>query len=51
MRAGLPVVPVYDVQSMEQLASASVARERFNTLLFGFFGALALVLAAGAGWR
>ncbi len=39
-------VPVYDVQSMEQLASASVARERFNTLLFGFFGALALVLAA-----
>ncbi len=39
-------VPVYNVASMDELASASVARERFNTLLFGLFGGLALVLAA-----
>jgi putative ABC transport system permease protein len=38
-------IPLYDVMKMDQLVSASEARERFNTLFLGAFGALALVLA------
>lgn len=40
-------VPVYQVATMDQLLSDSRAPERFNLFLFVFFGALALVLAAG----
>jgi putative ABC transport system permease protein len=38
--------PLFDVQTMEQILSDSVAQPRFRTLLFGIFGALGLVLAA-----
>lgn len=41
-----PGVPLFDVRTMEQVIAASTARERFNTLLLGSFGALALVMAA-----
>lgn len=33
-------------QTMQQIVSESAAGDRFNTLLFGLFGALALILAA-----
>ncbi len=36
---------LYEVQTLEQLASASLARQRFLLLLFGVFAALALLLA------
>ncbi|MGA3238496.1 MAG: FtsX-like permease family protein, partial [Bryobacteraceae bacterium] len=36
---------LYQVYSMEQLASASLARQRFLLLLFGIFAGLALLLA------
>jgi putative ABC transport system permease protein len=36
---------LYGVHTMEQLASDSLARQRFLLLLFGIFAALALVLA------
>jgi predicted permease len=36
---------LYDVHTMEQLASASLARQRFLLLLFGIFAGLALLLA------
>jgi len=39
-------LPVPDIRPMEQLLAASVARRRFNMLLLGIFGAIALVLAA-----
>jgi putative ABC transport system permease protein len=39
-------IPLYEVASMDELASASMSRERFNALLFGLFGGLALVLVA-----
>lgn len=39
-------VPVYDIKSMDDLISASAGRERLNTLLFGIFGGLALLLAS-----
>ncbi len=39
-------VPVYDVSTMGNYLSTSVARSRFSTLLLGLFGVLALVLAA-----
>ncbi|HZS43721.1 MAG TPA: ABC transporter permease [Blastocatellia bacterium] len=38
--------PLYDIQTMDQVMSESVAEPRFDTLLFTIFGALALVLAA-----
>lgn len=41
--AGEPVL--YQIRTMEQLASASLARERFLVLLFGVFAGLALLLA------
>ncbi|MDE3198346.1 MAG: ABC transporter permease [Acidobacteriota bacterium] len=36
---------VYEVQTMEQLAAASVARQRFLLVLFGAFSGVALALA------
>src|SRR6202034_4021312 len=36
---------LYEVHTMEQLASDSVARQRFRLLLFGIFAGLALLLA------
>jgi predicted permease len=36
---------LYDVRTMEQLASASLARQRFVTMLFSVFAGLALLLA------
>ena len=37
---------LYDVNTFEQLATASLARQRFLLLLFGVFAALALLLAS-----
>jgi len=36
---------LYEVETMEQLVSASLDRQRFLSVLFGIFAALALVLA------
>lgn len=36
---------LYDINTFEQLATASLARQRFLLLLFGIFAALALLLA------
>jgi len=36
---------IYQIRTMEQLASASLARQRFLLLLFGIFAGLALLLA------
>ena len=36
---------LYDVRTMDQLASASLARQRFLLMLFGIFAGLALLLA------
>jgi putative ABC transport system permease protein len=38
--------PVYNVRTMRQLLSESVARRRFNMLLLGVFAGVALLLAA-----
>jgi len=38
--------PVYNVQTMQQLVSKSIARQRFPTLLLVAFAGLALVLAS-----
>jgi putative ABC transport system permease protein len=38
--------PLSNIQTMEALIAASVAPQRFNTLLLGIFATLALVLAA-----
>jgi putative ABC transport system permease protein len=40
-----PDLPVADVKTMDQVVSESYASERFNTILFGSFAAVALVLA------
>jgi putative ABC transport system permease protein len=37
--------PVYNIRTMEQLLSKSVAQRRFNMLLLGVFAAVALLLA------
>jgi len=39
-------LPMYDVKTMEQRLSNSVAQPRFRTLLLGLFAGLALVLSA-----
>jgi predicted permease len=36
---------IYEVQTMEQISGASIARQRFLMILFGVFAALALALA------
>ena len=36
---------IYEVRTMQQLASASLARQRFLLMLFGIFSSLALLLA------
>jgi predicted permease len=41
-----PNLPLYQVQTMEQLASASLGRRRFAMQLIGFFALLALGLSA-----
>jgi predicted permease len=41
-----PELPVYDVSTMQQLVTKSVAARRFNMFLVAIFSALALVLAA-----
>lgn len=41
-----PNQPIRRIATLEQVMSESIARDRFFTLLFGLFGALALVLAA-----
>ncbi|HKP88091.1 MAG TPA: ABC transporter permease [Blastocatellia bacterium] len=38
--------PVSNISTMSQIMSRSVARQRFNTLLFGLFAGVALALAA-----
>jgi putative ABC transport system permease protein len=38
--------PVYNIRTMEQLLSKSMAQRRFNMLLVGIFASVALVLAA-----
>ncbi|HEX8186531.1 MAG TPA: ABC transporter permease [Blastocatellia bacterium] len=38
--------PVYNVRTMEEYLASSVANRQFTMLLFGIFGAVALVLAA-----
>jgi putative ABC transport system permease protein len=39
-------LPLFNVRTMEQILSASVAGQRFNTMLLTIFAALALLLAA-----
>jgi putative ABC transport system permease protein len=41
-----PDQPVYNVMTMEQRLSDSIAARRFQSLLFGIFAAVALVIAA-----
>jgi putative ABC transport system permease protein len=41
-----PNLPVFNVETMEDLLHGSVAEPRFRTFLIGMFAALALVLAA-----
>jgi putative ABC transport system permease protein len=41
-----PNQPIYNVQPMERVVSASTAERRFNTLLLASFAALAVLLAA-----
>src|SRR5262249_18534578 len=45
MREVDPALPVYDVMTMDQRLSNSVAARRFNLFLLGGFAALALALA------
>jgi putative ABC transport system permease protein len=46
IRALDPELPMADVRTMQQVVSSSIARPRFNTLLFTIFAGAALVLAA-----
>jgi putative ABC transport system permease protein len=41
-----PDLPVYEIETMDDIVSTSVAPRRFTMLLLGIFAALALVLAA-----
>ena len=41
-----PDLPMGDVKTMEQIVSESMAADRFNTVLFGSFAGIALLLAA-----
>jgi len=41
-----PNQPLYDIKTMDQRVAATVAQPRFQTVLLGAFGALALLLAA-----
>jgi putative ABC transport system permease protein len=41
-----PDLPMGDVRTMEQIVSDAMATDRFNTVLFGSFAAMALLLAA-----
>jgi putative ABC transport system permease protein len=40
-----PTITVFDVQTMDARMSASLARQRFSTLMLGAFSAFALILA------
>jgi len=42
-----PELPVTDIQTMAQVISSALARDRFNALLLGVFALAALVLAGG----
>ena len=46
LRGSLGDQTLYEVRTMEQLVSASFARQRFLSLLFGIFAGLALLLAS-----
>ncbi len=46
VRAMDPNLPVYEIETMDDVISASVAPRRFTMVLLGIFAALALVLAA-----
>jgi putative ABC transport system permease protein len=41
-----PELPLAEVKTLDQVVSESLATDRFNTLLFGSFGIVALLLAA-----
>ncbi len=40
-----PTIPVYDVRTMEDRMSDSLARQRFSTMMLGAFAVFALILA------
>ena len=46
VRGALNDQVLYDIHTLEELNAASLARQRFLTLLFGMFAALALLLAS-----
>jgi predicted permease len=46
IHAADPSVPVYDVRTMQDRMSDSMARQRFSTIMLGAFAAFALILAA-----
>jgi putative ABC transport system permease protein len=46
VRAMDPNLPVYEIETMDDVISASVAPRRFTMVLLGIFAALALALAA-----
>ncbi len=41
-----PTLPVYDIRTMDDRMSASLARQRFSTLMLGAFALFALILAS-----